>query len=118
MCIRDSSVHLHSNGRDTKAHLEIGWKFAPKGYKPAYRRAGRSLGNGVDIDIKPMEANQQLHAYSVLQQNTKITTFEPHLHAPGSRMCLEAIWGFNIQTLSLIHISEPTRLLSNSYAVF
>jgi hypothetical protein len=95
-----NSVHLHSNGRDTKAHLEIGWKFAPKGYKPDYRRVGRSLGNGVDIDIRPMESNQKLHAYTVLQQHTKITTFEPHLHAPGARMCLEAIWGFNIQTLT------------------
>jgi len=36
----------------------------------------------------------------VLQENTKITTFEPHLHAPGMRMCLEAIWGYTIQTLS------------------
>jgi len=31
---------------------------------------------------------------------SKITTFEPHLHAPGMRMCLEAIWGYTIQTLS------------------
>ena len=96
-----NSVHLHSNGRDTKAHLEIGFKLAPKDYKPDYKRSlTRGLGNGVDIDIRPMEANQQLHAYTVLQQNTKITTFEPHLHAPGMRMCLEAIWGFNIQTLT------------------
>jgi hypothetical protein len=95
-----NSVHLHSNGRDTKAHLEIGFKFHPKGYKPEYRRASRGLGNGVDIDIKPNEANQQLHAYTVLQQHTKITSFEPHLHAPGARMCLEAIWGYNIQTLT------------------
>jgi hypothetical protein len=96
-----NSVHLHSNGRDTKAHLEIGFKLLPKDYKPTYKRSlTRVLGNGVDIDIKPMEANQQLHAYTVLQENTKITTFEPHLHAPGMRMCLEAIWGFNIQTLS------------------
>jgi hypothetical protein len=96
-----NSVHLHSNGRDTKAHLEIGFKFQPKGYQPEYKRSlTRSLGNGVDIDIRPMEANQQLHAYTVLQENTKVTTFEPHLHAPGMRMCLEAIWGFNIQTLS------------------
>ena len=29
-------------------------------------------------------------------------SFEPHLHAPGQRMCLEAIWGFNIQTLSCV----------------
>jgi hypothetical protein len=94
-------VHLHSNGRDTKSHLEIGFKFHPKGYKPTLRRSPtRQLGNGVDIDIKGMEAGQQLHAYTVLQDHTKITSFEPHLHAPGMRMCLEAIWGFNIQTLS------------------
>jgi hypothetical protein len=95
-----NSVHLHSNGRDTKSHLEIGFKLHPKGYKPEYRRASVSLGNGVDIDIKPMEANQQLHAYAVLNEHTKIVTFEPHLHAPGMRMCLEAIWGINIQTLT------------------
>ncbi|HKT81816.1 MAG TPA: hypothetical protein VJP86_16425 [Vicinamibacterales bacterium] len=99
--IVSNSVHLHSNGRDTVAHLEIGFKFQPKGYQPTYRRsASRLLGNGVDIDIKPMEANQELHAYTVLTENTKVTSFEPHLHAPGSRMCLEAIWGFNIQTLT------------------
>jgi mono/diheme cytochrome c family protein len=94
------SVHLHSNGRDTKARLDIGFKFRPKGYTPKYRRARVALGNGMDIDIKPMEANQQLHAYAVLQEHTKIVTFEPHLHAPGARMCLEAIWGMNIQTLT------------------
>ena len=99
--IVSNSVHLHSNGRETKAHLEIGFKFHPKGYEPVLKASpSRSLGNGVDISIKPMEANQQLHAYTVLQENTKITSFEPHLHAPGARMCLEAIWGFNIQTLT------------------
>ncbi|HVR29773.1 MAG TPA: hypothetical protein VMS86_09600 [Thermoanaerobaculia bacterium] len=95
-----NSVHLHSNGRDTTAHLEIGWKFHPKGYVPKYKRALRSFGDAVDIDIKAMEANQQLHAYMVLPEHTKITSFEPHLHAPGARMCLEFIWGTHIETLS------------------
>jgi hypothetical protein len=100
--IVSDSIHLHSNGRDTKSHLEVGFKFQPKDYKPTYRRAVFGLGNGVDIDIKAMEANQQLHAYTVLQQHTKIISFEPHLHAPGARMCLEAIWGYNIQTLNCV----------------
>jgi hypothetical protein len=100
--IVSDSVHLHSNGRDTKSHLEIGFKLMPKGYQPTYKRAVFGLGNGVDIDIKAMEANQQLHAYTVLQQHTKLISFEPHLHAPGARMCLEAIWGFNIQTLNCV----------------
>jgi len=96
------SVHLHSNGRDTKAHLEIGFKFAPVGFKPKYRRAAVGLGNGVDIDIDPNDPNQQLHAYAVLNENVKILSYEPHLHAPGKRMCLEAIWGYNIQTLNCV----------------
>ena len=100
--IVSDSVHLHSNGQDTKSHLEFGYKFAPKGYKPEYRRALIGLGNGVDIDVKAMTTDQQLHAYTVLQEPTKLVSFEPHLHAPGTRMCLEAIWGYNIQTLSCV----------------
>jgi len=100
--IVSDSVHLHSNGRDTHAHLEIGFTLMPKDYQPTYKRAVFGLGNGVDIDIKGMESGQQLHAYTVLQQPTKIISFEPHLHAPGMRMCLEAIWGYNIQTLNCV----------------
>ena len=97
-----NSVHLHSNGRHTKAHLEIGFRFHPVGYEPKYTRSFFGLGNSVDIDIKAMEKDQELHAYAVLDQPTKIVTFEPHLHAPGARMCLEAIWGFNVETLACV----------------
>ncbi|HJN46274.1 MAG TPA: hypothetical protein QF572_19065 [Vicinamibacterales bacterium] len=97
-----NSLHLHSNGRDTTGHLEIGWKFHPADYEPDYKRVGRGLGNALDIDLRPMETDQELHAYTVLQQNQKITSFEPHLHAPGERMCLEAIWGMNIETLTCV----------------
>jgi hypothetical protein len=97
-----SAYHLHSNGRQTKAYLEFGFKFFPKGYKPQYRRSSLRLGNGIDIDVKPNQANQELHAYATLQEHTKIVAFEPHLHAPGVRMCLEAIWGHNIQTLNCV----------------
>jgi len=68
----------------------------------APRRALIGLGNGVDIDVKAMTTDQQRHAYTVLQEPTKLVSFEPHLHAPGTRMCLEAIWGYNIQTLSCV----------------
>jgi len=94
------SSHIHSNGRDTKARLMYGFHFFPKDYKPSVRYARRGLGNGVDIDIRAGEANQRLDAYTVLQENTKITSYEPHLHAPGIRMCFEYIWGINVQTLN------------------
>jgi hypothetical protein len=96
------AYHLHSNGRDTKAHLEFAFKFFPKGYKPMYRRSTLRLGNGIDIDVKPNQAGQELHSFATLQEHTKIVAFEPHLHAPGVRMCLEAIWGHNILTLNCV----------------
>ena len=33
------NYHLHSNGRDIQAHLEFGFKFFPKEYRPLYRRS-------------------------------------------------------------------------------
>lgn len=100
--IFSDSIHLHSNGRDTTGHLEIGFIFHERDYKPKYVETIGFVGNGVDISIVPNQSNQELHAYSVLQQHTKIITFEPHLHAPGERMCLEAIWGHQIETLSCV----------------
>src|SRR5262249_4411288 len=91
------SVHMHSNGLDTKAHLEVGFKFHPKDYKPKLKIQHLFVGNGPDLDIRAMEANQRADAYFTLPQNAKISTFEPHMHAPGVRMCLEAIWGITVQ---------------------
>jgi hypothetical protein len=95
-----NSVHLHSNGIDTKARLQLGFKFHPKGYKPKVNFQNLFVGNGPDIDIRAMDANQRVDSYFTLPQHTKISTFEPHMHAPGVRMCLEAIRGITVQTLS------------------
>ena len=100
--IVSDSVHLHSNGRDTTGHMEVGFRFHPEGYEPKYKPSFIGLGNGVDISITGNRKDQELHAYTVLQQHTKVVTFEPHLHAPGERMCLEAIWGYTIETLSCV----------------
>ena len=94
--------HIHSNGRETKAQLEFGFKFFPKGYQPLYKRSPLRLGNGIDLDVKSNQAKQEIHSYGVLQEHTKIIAFEPHLHAPGVRMCIEAVWGHNILTLNCV----------------
>ncbi len=97
-----SAYHLHSNGRETRAKLQFAFKFFPAGYKPQYRRSTLRLGNGIDLDVKADQRNQELHSYATLQEHTKIIAFEPHLHAPGVRMCLEAIWGHNVLTLNCV----------------
>lgn len=96
------SVHMHSNGRDTTGRLQIGFTFHPKDYEPKYKTGISIMGNGVDISVEGSGKDQELHAYQVLTENTKVITFEPHLHAPGERMCLEAIWGYSVETLSCV----------------
>src|SRR5260370_34380812 len=57
--IVSNSVHLHSNGRDTSAHLEIGFKLLPKGYQPAVKASpSRRLGNGGRTSRSPMATKQ------------------------------------------------------------
>ena len=55
--IFSDSLHTHSSGKDVTSHLEFGYKLAPKGYKPEFKRAVFGLGNGVDIDIAGMKKN-------------------------------------------------------------
>jgi hypothetical protein len=93
------SVHMHATSEDTTAHLRVAYKFLPKDYKPERRVGMLTIGNG-EIDLRPMTAGQEVHIYTTLQQNTMLTTFEPHMHAAGVRMCLEAIWGGRTETLS------------------
>ncbi len=93
------SAHLHSTGTDTTGHVEIGLTFHPKGYQPKTTlvRVGGSTG---DLDIKGMEADQRIEAFTTLRENTKLVSFEPHMHAAGVRMCLDAIWGSTVETLA------------------
>ena len=93
------SAHLHSNGRHTRAHLEIGLKFHPEGYQPI--RQVQIVGPAtMELDIKPMVADQKFEAFTTLLDHTKMTVYEPHMHAAGVRMCLDAIWANQVQTLS------------------
>ena len=94
-----SSVHMHANGEDTTARLRVGFKFHPKGYEPQRRIGGLTFGSG-EIDLRAMTAGQEVDFYTTLRNPIKLTTFEPHMHAAGVRMCLEAIWGGRAETLS------------------
>jgi len=92
------SVHLHSNGKDTSAYLQIGFKFHPVGYKPEVQSTLISIGTG-DLDI-PGGAKVSQSATMTLSQPVKLTVFEPHMHSTGVRMCLEAIYGSQVETLN------------------
>jgi hypothetical protein len=97
------SAHLHASGRATRARMEIGIKFRPKDWTPTRKYRARGLfGNSMNIDIRPMEANQKFEGFTVLPDNARIVTYEPHMHAAGVRMCMDAIYGSSTTAETLI----------------
>lgn len=96
------NVHLHPagiEGDDRTVHLEVGLRFHPKGYKPKYETRAAGFGRS-EIEIRPSEPNQKVEAYWVAPQPIRLVNFEPHLHAAGVRMCIEAIYQRAIETLN------------------
>jgi hypothetical protein len=94
--------HTHAPGiagTDRSAVLNLGLKFHPKGYKPKFREATIQLAS-TELDIRSDSTNQRYDAYWVAQQPIKLLNFEPHMHATGMRMCIEAIYQRAVETLS------------------
>ena len=95
-----TSAHLHSIGTHTTARLDVGFKFHPRGYEPEYTNQVLLAGTRY-LDVRGGRANQKIETFEALPEHTKLTVFEPHLHAAGVRMCLDAIYSTGlIETLS------------------
>jgi hypothetical protein len=95
------TLHIHANGRDTTATMKIGFKFHPRGYKPKVHSRLLHIATNPDlIDIPAMAKDVRFDGIVTLQDNMKITVFEPHMHYPGVRQCLEATYGQTVETLS------------------
>jgi mono/diheme cytochrome c family protein len=86
-----TSAHIHSTGSHTTTRLDIAFKFHPRGYKPEYTNQPLFAGT-LNIDVKGNTANQKIESFQTMRRNAKLTLFEPHLHAAGVRMCLDAIY--------------------------
>jgi mono/diheme cytochrome c family protein len=95
-------MHIHSPGvpgADREVTLNVGLKLHPLGYKPL-RKEGRVNTPRSELDINPYSTAQRYDSYFVAQQPLKLLNFEPHMHAAGLRMCIEAIYELSVETLS------------------
>jgi hypothetical protein len=97
-------VHTHSFGEEVTVRLEVGFKFHPKGYTPKYNLRSSAIGGMLqnnDLDIPAQSDNIRFDAVAYLRTPAKLVSFEPHLHAGGKRMCVNATLPNGIvQTLS------------------
>ena len=86
--------HLHSVGREVRVRLDVGFKLHPVGWTPKYQQAGiLIMGNMTEqLDIPAGESDVRFDNFYKLPQHVMMTTFEPHMHSSGKRMCVEAIY--------------------------
>jgi hypothetical protein len=97
-----NGMHIHSPGvpgADRDVVLNVGLKFHPKGYKPKFREGLVNTPRS-ELVINPYSATQRYDSYFVAEQPVKLLNFEPHMHAAGIRMCIEAIYDLSVETLS------------------
>ena len=86
--------HLHSVGQPVTVRIDLAFKFYPRGYKPKYDQAADYLvmsGPNLDLDI-PGGKETVVDAIYTVPYPVKLLTFEPHLHASGTRMCADALY--------------------------
>ena len=84
-------VHTHSFGEEVVTRLDVGFKFHPDGYQPKYNAPGPGIFLTFnDLDIPGGADNLRFDAMGVTKNPSKLVTFEPHMHAGGTRMCLNA----------------------------
>lgn len=92
-----NGTHLHSIGKEVKLNIQVGFKLHPKGWTPKYAQGLSALsapvsGWGAELDIPANTDNVRFDKFYAVDRPAKLVTFEPHLHASGKRMCVEAIY--------------------------
>jgi len=84
-------MHTHANGKETEVRIDLGFKFHPKGYKPKHVLMATGGAANNDLDIPAGDDNVRFDAFTVITKPSRLWAFEPHMHASGKRMCLEAV---------------------------
>jgi hypothetical protein len=85
------NLHLHPDGEATDVQVEMALKLFPKGQTPKYVEFTQHMGDMADLDL-PAGQVTRTDGYFRLPRPALITAFQPHMHAVGGAMCIEAVY--------------------------
>ena len=88
------TVHLYASGAPTPVRADVGFRLHPAGHRPKYESWEFSYVGGIGdaLDIPAGEDDVRFDGYYIMPEHGILSTFEPHMHSAGRRMCLEAIY--------------------------
>jgi hypothetical protein len=85
------NLHLHPDGEATDVQVEMALKLFPKAQTPKYIEFTQHMGDMADLDL-PGGQVTRTDGYFRLPKPALITAFQPHMHAVGGAMCIEAVY--------------------------
>ena len=86
------NMHYGPIGKRVTDRTSVALWFYPKGTTPKYEIKKVIVGRVEDLDLPPGERDIRHDGYTVLQDNVRVVTYQPHMHNRGQRQCLEAIY--------------------------
>jgi len=90
-----------ADGSDHTDRTQLGLWLLPESEIPERELIRSHMADNEDLDIVGGESNARTDGYEFIEENIRITAFQPHLHNLGTRQCLEVIYQDNRrQTLS------------------
>ena len=91
--IRWSSHYSGSkDGEDHTDRSTLALWFYPKGVVPEHRLHRDRWGVISDLDIPPSKEEVRSDGFTILDQNVRLTAYQPHMHNLGDRQCMEVIY--------------------------
>jgi hypothetical protein len=86
------NLHYGPVGKQATDRTSVAFWFYPKGYVPKYKAIKTIVGRVDELDLPPGERDIRHDGYTVLTENVRVITYQPHMHNRGQRQCLEAIY--------------------------
>jgi hypothetical protein len=85
-------IHYSQAGEEITNEVEMGLYFYPKGEEPKFRTTlslvPAALGT---MDIRPNTVSMA-EGFTVMRENARIESYQPHMHLRGKAMMVEAIY--------------------------
>ena len=86
------NMHYHPIGEAKSDASQIALYVLPEGLHAEVLLQSSHTGDNDDMDMPAGIDNIRTEGYSRLNQNARVTAFQPHLHNRGKAQCMEAIY--------------------------
>jgi hypothetical protein len=86
------NVHFHAGASQSREGPRVGLKFHATGVVPRHLQTVARVGEPSEaLDIPAGATNVRHDGYFKLEKPSRLTSFQPHMHARGKALCIEAI---------------------------